>query len=153
MLRRHPLLSVGTFGYLALVAWLTLGPQPLDGDGRGAVLRVIRWLQSRDATAWVTYDGVEFAANVLMFLPIGLMFVLLLGRGRWWAAILLSVALTVLIETVQVFLPERVPDPRDLLSNSIGAVAGVFVALVLTWPKAAAIRRQRRTAAARRVGA
>jgi glycopeptide antibiotics resistance protein len=142
MLLRHPFLSLATFGYLAVVAWITLGPQPLDDEGRGALLRVIRWLQAREATSWVTYDGVEFTANVLMFLPIGLMFVLLLGRRRWWAAILLGVALTVAIESTQLFLHDRVPDARDLLSNSIGATLGVFAALLVTWPKAHALRRR-----------
>lgn len=142
MLRRHPLLSVATFGYLAVVAWVTLGPQPLDDQGRGVLLRVIRLLQGREATDWVTYDGVEFAANVVMFVPLGLMFVLLLGRARWWVAIVLAVLLTAGIEAAQLVLPGRVTDVRDLASNSIGAVVGVFVALVITWPKARRIRRR-----------
>lgn len=145
MLRRHPILSLATFGYLAVVAWITLGPQPLDEEGRGLLLRVIRWLQRHDATDWVTYSGVEFTANVLMFVPLGLMFVLLLGRRLWWIAIVLAVALTVGIEAIQVMLPERVADPRDLASNSIGAVIGVIFALVITWPKAIAIRREARS--------
>ncbi|TQL47380.1 VanZ like protein [Homoserinimonas aerilata] len=141
MLRRHPVLSLATFGYLAVIGWVTLGPQPLDGDGRRFLWTAIRWLQDRAATEWVTYDGVEFTANVLMFVPIGLMLVLLLGRGRWWLAVLLAVVLTVGIETTQLFLRDRVPDARDLVANSIGGFVGVLAALVLTWPKARALRR------------
>lgn len=143
MLLRHPILSLATFGYLILVAYITLGPQPLGDEGRSYLFRVIRWLQAREATEWVTYNGVEFTANVLMFLPIGLMFVLLLGRRNWWLAILLGCALSVAIEGTQMVLPERVPDPRDLASNSIGAVLGVLAALVVTWPKARALRSSR----------
>jgi len=142
MLRRHPILSFATFAYLAVVGWLTLGPQPLDDEGRGLLRRVIGWLQGHEPTAWVTYSGVEFTANVLMFVPVGLFFVLLLGRRRWWLAVVLCVALTIGIETTQLFLVDRIPDPRDLLSNSIGGVVGVFGALIITWPKAHALRRE-----------
>lgn len=141
MLLRHPLLSLATFGYLAVVAWITLGPQPLDTQGRGILLRVIRHLQQYEATAWVTYSGVEFTANVLMFVPLGLMFVLLLGRRRWWLAILVAVAFTVGIETAQLFLRDRIPDVRDLVANASGAVLGVVTALALTHARAREIAR------------
>lgn len=141
MLRRHPALSLATFGYLAVVAWITLGPQPLDGQGRGLLLRVIRRVNGIDGFEWVTYNLVEFTANVLMFVPIGLMLVLLLGRRQWWLAVLLGIALTIGIETTQLFLRDRVADPRDLLANTMGAVAGVFAALIVTWPKAHRMRR------------
>lgn len=140
MLRRHPILSFATFSYLAVVGWVTLGPQPLDDEGRGLLRRVIGWLQRHDATEWVTYSGVEFTANVLMFVPVGLFFVLLLGRRQWWLAAVLCVALTITIETTQLFLADRVPDPRDLMSNSIGGVIGVLGALIITWPKARVLR-------------
>lgn len=143
MLRRHPILSLATFSYLAVVGWLTLGPQPLDDEGRGLLRRVIAWLRRHDATEWVTYSGVEFTANVLMFVPVGLFFVLLLGRRRWWLAVMLGVALTLGIETAQLFLVDRVPDPRDLLANSIGAALGVVGALLITWPGPAQARTAR----------
>ncbi|MCW4386517.1 VanZ family protein [Salinibacterium sp. SYSU T00001] len=143
MLLRHPVLSIATLGYLAVVAWVTLGPQPLDDEGRGILMRIIRRLQGYDATDWITYSGVEFTANVLMFVPIGVFFVLLLGRRGWWAAILLGVGLTVGIETTQLFLHDRVPDVRDLASNSIGTVIGVLAALLVTWPKARRLARGR----------
>lgn len=146
MLLRHPILSLATFAYLGVVAWVTLGPQPLDAAGRSGLHRVIRWLQARDATGWVTYEGVEFTANIIMFLPIGLLFVLLLGRRLWPLTLLLGVALSIGIEAAQVFLPERVPDVRDLVANSMGAVFGVIAALVITWPKAYAIRQQEQAA-------
>lgn len=151
MLRRHPILSLATFGYLAVVGWITLGPQPLDSAGRGQLWRIIGFLQRQELTSWITYDGIEFAANILMFIPIGLMFVLLLGRRRWWLAIALSVIMTFGIEGVQHFLADRVSDPRDLLANSIGGVIGVFVALILTWPKAHQLRREARQRGAARV--
>lgn len=144
--RHHPVLSIVTFAYLGVVAWLTLGPQPLDDRGDGLLRRLLGFLGRRPETDWITYNGIEFAANIAMFVPVGLFFVLLLGRRRWWLAIMLGVLLTCVIEYTQLFLPTRVSDPRDLLSNSIGTVIGVTFALLWTWPAAyrrAADRRRR----------
>lgn len=147
MFRHHPVLTVVTFAYLGVVAWVTLGPQPLDDRGDGLLFRVLALLDRSPLTAWTSYDGVEFTANIAMFVPVGLFFLLLLGRRRWWVAVLLGVLLTAAIETAQRFLPDRVSDPRDLVANSVGGLIGVLGALVITWPAA---RRRRRAAESRR---
>lgn len=132
MLHRHPFLSVVTLAYLALVGWVTLGPQPLDSTNNGWLLRALGFFARHDSTDWITYGRVEFAANIAMFIPIGLFLVLLFGRRLWWLAIVIGVGLTCSIEFTQQFLPSRYPDVRDLVANSAGAVVGVGFALVLT---------------------
>lgn len=144
MFLRHPVLSVATLLYLAVVAWITLGPQPLDAQGSAYLYRIVDELAQHRLTAWVTYSRVEFLANVAMFVPIGVFFLLLLGRGLWPAAIVVGVALTFFIEFVQLFLPTRVPDVRDIVANSAGATLGVIAALVITTPAALRERRARR---------
>lgn len=141
MFRRHPVLTLVTIAYLGVVAWVTLGPQPLDTAGRGTLRRLLNLFGNHDLTSWITYDRVEFAANVLMFLPIGLFFLLLLGRRQWWIAMLLGFGLTLVIELAQNSIADRVSDPRDVLANTIGALIGVIAALVITGPAA---RRQKR---------
>lgn len=149
MFRHHPVLSVVTLMYLGVVAFITLGPQPLDEGTDSLVWRVLRFFARHDATSWLTYATVEFWANVAMFVPVGLFFLLLLGRRRWWLAILLGVGLTFAIEFAQMFLPGRVSDPRDVVANSVGAFIGVVVALVVTWPAAIRRARERRRLQAR----
>jgi glycopeptide antibiotics resistance protein len=56
--------------------------------------------------------------------------------------VLAGVGLTFAIETAQLFLPDRVSDPRDLASNSIGALVGVVTALIVTTPKARQLKRE-----------
>ncbi|MEQ1737189.1 MAG: VanZ family protein [Rhodoglobus sp.] len=141
MFRHHPILTVVTFVYLGVVGWITLGPQPFDEGSDSFVWWLLHLLGRFPLTDWVTYSLLEFWANVAMFVPVGLFFVLLLGRRRWWLAILLGVLLTVAIEFVQMFLPDRVSDPRDILANSVGALVGVVIAVIVTWP--AAVRRAR----------
>jgi glycopeptide antibiotics resistance protein len=141
MFRHHPILTVVTFVYLGVVGWITLGPQPLDDRADSLVWQLLGFFSRYAATDWITYSFLEFWSNVAMFVPVGLFFLLLLGRRRWWLAIALGVLLTLGIEFVQQFLPDRVSDPRDILANSVGAFIGVVAALLVTWP--AAVRRAR----------
>jgi glycopeptide antibiotics resistance protein len=150
MLHRHPVLGLSTLAYLAFVGWVTLGPQPFDDDPNGLIFRSLAFFDRHAATSWITYNGLEFTANIGMFLPIGLFLVLLFGRRLWWLAMSLGFGLTLAIETAQIFLPARVSDPRDILANTCGAVVGVLVGLILTARKARAIRQ---AAAGRPVGA
>ncbi len=131
-MRRQPLLVVTTVVYLAFVGWLTLGPQPLDSNGRGFLHRIIRFISDDNTLDWITFALVEFTANIVLFIPVGVLFTLMLGWRRWWLAGLLGAALTAAIEFAQLFIPNRVTDPRDLLSNSVGAVIGVALVLVTT---------------------
>jgi glycopeptide antibiotics resistance protein len=144
MFRHHPILTVVTFVYLGVVGWITLGPQPLDDRADSLVWRLLAFFSRYASTDWITYSFLEFWSNVAMFVPVGLFFLLLLGRRRWWLAIGLGVMLTLGIEFVQQYLPDRVSDPRDILANSLGALVGVVAALLVTWPAAVRRARERR---------
>ncbi len=144
MFRQHPILTVVTFVYLGIVGWITLGPQPFDDHADSLVWRLLAFFSRHASTDWVTYSLLEFWSNVAMFVPVGLFFLLILGRRRWWLAIALGVLLTIGIEFVQQFLPDRVSDPRDILANSVGAFVGVVAALIVTWPAAVRRARERR---------
>ena len=122
--------AAATVAYLALVAWITLGPAPYDPAAASLLDRALALLQSVPATAWVTFDLVEFTANIALFVPLGVLFLLLFGGRRWWAALALAVALTCAIELAQgAWLPTRVSDPRDVVANSTGAALGTALVL------------------------
>ncbi|CAN5170498.1 hypothetical protein BH09ACT2_BH09ACT2_19420 [soil metagenome] len=143
MFRRHPILSLATVAYLAIVGWITLGPQPINTGNGYWLWRALRFFSNHDSTRWLTYDRVEFLANLAMFVPIGIFFVLLFGRRLWFMSVISGVLLTVAIEFAQRFIPGRVSDVRDLVANSLGTVVGVLVALLLTQAKARRLRTQR----------
>lgn len=108
------------------MASLTLGPQPeVAGGGLEAIAA---WLARFPVSAWATFPVLEFAANVVLFLPAGILWVLWTGGRRWWLAAAAGLALSAGIELTQaVALADRVPDVRDLVANTLGALAGAAV--------------------------
>ncbi len=144
MLHRHPFLSLVTGGYLVFVAWLTLTPQPISAENTDYIYRALDELHSRGYLESLDYNRLEFLANIALFVPIGMFLMLLFGTRLWWLALASCFAMTVFIETAQRSIPGRVPDERDLVANSLGAVLGVLLALLLTLPSALRRRRERR---------
>jgi glycopeptide antibiotics resistance protein len=142
VLHRHPFLSVVTGGYLVFVAWLTLTPQPIGPDQEEFIQRVLDGLHRRGYVQSLDYDRLEFLANIALFVPIGMFLLLLFGAGGWWLAAIGSFGMTAFIEFAQQAIPGRVSDDRDLMANTIGALIGIVVALILTLP--ATLRRRER---------
>ncbi|WP_457316125.1 VanZ family protein [Sinomonas sp. RB5] len=77
---------------------------------------------------------VEAAANVLVFVPLGFLGAQLLPSGRRWLAIVLSCLLSTGIEVVQAaFISTRLGTPRDVLTNTSGALAGYLLFTASRW--------------------
>jgi len=146
---RHPFLSLVTFCYLGFVAWLTLTPDLADRGSYGLLTRVLTRLQGYPELDWLTFDRAEALANVALFVPVGLFFLLLVGTRLWWVAVGLGVAMTAAIETAQQSIPGRVSDERDLVTNTAGTVIGVLIGVLLTLPATLRRRRVRRRVPAR----
>lgn len=142
MFHRHPFLSLVTFAYLGFVGWVTLTPASRAPIPLGLATRILDALHRRGYAEQLTMDRLEFLANVAMFVPVGVFLLLLFGAGGWWLAGISSFVMTSAIETIQRSIPGRVSDPRDVLANTVGALIGIAVALVLTMP--ATLRRRRR---------
>jgi len=140
--RRSIPFAVLTVLYVGVVGLLTLGPTPWRTGPRLAdydVLSPSTWL---DPDTWSRGLTIEFAANVALFVPLGLLLRLALPRATWLGATVLGAAISMVIEVLQV-LGARVSDPRDVVANSIGALAGALIAATV----AAAARLLRRVPA------
>lgn len=81
---------------------------------------------------WVTYTQLESFANVMLFVPFGLLIALLVPTSWWWLVVLGLITVAGGIELGQaLFLPGRVPSLDDVIANSTGGVAGVLIAAVI----------------------
>jgi VanZ family protein len=134
VLHRHPFLSLVTIAYLVFVGWVTLTPGSEAPTSSELVLRVLDRLQGYPHLGWLTYNRAEYLANIALFVPVGLFLLLLFGTRFWWLAVAAALLMTSFIETVQRVIPGRVSDDRDIAANTLGAVIGVLLGLVLTLP-------------------
>ncbi|EYT63834.1 MULTISPECIES: VanZ family protein [Curtobacterium] len=124
MFRRLLLLAL-TAGYAWVIWRMTLTPQVFTSAQNSLVLHAIAWVQQLPHGAWFTYERTEFLANIAMFVPVGMLAALWLPRRWWILGALVAVALSTGIEFAQAtYLPYRVADPRDVLSNGLGGLLG-----------------------------
>ena len=115
---------------VALMA--TMWPTPLDQGYAASIQKLLAVIHRNGIPEWFGYSKLEFSANVLMFVPIGFLLTMLVSARAWWLGLLLGPALSLGIEFTQAaFLSARLATATDVVSNSIGAIVGIFLAVVL----------------------
>jgi len=95
----------------------------------GIVHAITEWLDTTLGVGGFGAGWIEFIANVLMFLPLGLLLALLFRHP--WYGVALALALSVAAELVQFVIPSRQPSLRDILANALGAALGAALAWTL----------------------
>jgi glycopeptide antibiotics resistance protein len=115
-----------------VVLLATMWPTPLDRGFESSIDRLLDVLHRNGIPTWFGYNKLEFSANIGMFVPVGFLIALVLPARAWWVALILSPLLSVAIEASQAaFLTARFATPMDVLANSLGAIVGIFLAVVL----------------------
>jgi len=114
-------------GYTLLVLYASLTPFSGWRDpGENALAFV--------TAPWPRYiTGFDLAINALAYVPLGFLAALVaLPAARPWlaaaAGIVVGLALSFSLELAQAYLPGRVSNNLDLLSNTLGAAAGALLA-------------------------
>jgi hypothetical protein len=127
------------------VVILTLAPQGWVGPLRADF---VLWADDvrLPGVAGAGYPATERLFNAVLFAPLGAALAALVPRRAWLLAPLACAALSVAVEYAQVRIPGRIPDPDDIVWNTIGgAIAAAAVGLV----RAAVARRRQRGRSAR----
>ncbi|MGA7205496.1 MAG: VanZ family protein [Specibacter sp.] len=139
----HRITVTLTILYFVALAALVFWPSPVDRPIDGVLMNVIQWLHSHGLPQWfVGYRKVEFAANIAMFIPFGIILGLRLPRRRWWLAVVLAAALSGAVELAQaLFLPDRVPAWSDIVANTSGALIGALLVVVFRSMRRRAVQR------------
>ena len=122
--------TTAAVGYATVLVLIAFWPTPVDRPAEALLDRVVAWF-ARHGLPFVTYDLIEASANVLLFIPAGLLLVVLMGVRWWWLSILGGMAASVLIELGQnYFLDERYATVDDVYANTIGTVIGTLIGVV-----------------------
>ena len=118
--------------FLAGLALLTLTPERVE-DAMPNLLDVVRGVAHALGAGSLDVTRLEVFANILVFVPIGILAFLLLPRAVWPLALLIGPAMSGAIELAQrLALPHRAATVTDVIANSAGATAGVVVAVLCT---------------------
>jgi len=118
--------------YAIAVLAVTLWPTPVDRGFEPTISRGLALLHRNGLPTWFGYNTLEFGANIVMFVPAGLLVALMLPSRRWWLALLIVPALSIAIELTQaVFLSSRFATVNDVVANSLGAALGIFFFLLV----------------------
>lgn len=118
--------------FLACLAALTLTPSRIE-DSMPNLLDLV--LSAVHRLGWTTLDftRLEVLANVLVFIPVGVLAFLLLPRRVWPLSLFIGPLLSLAIEAAQrVLLPHRAATVTDVIANSAGALTGVAFAVLCT---------------------
>ena len=131
--RRVATWVLGVYGVGVLLVGFT--GSPVDASAHPAILHALDLVHRIGVPAWFGYGALEFSANVVFFVPLGLLVVLRLGARRWWVGALAGLLASGAIETGQaLFLPARFASFDDVLANTSGAVIGACIGVVaLGW--------------------
>ncbi|WP_312180576.1 VanZ family protein [Arthrobacter sp.] len=124
--RLRPWLAAASALYFGALSAIVFAPSPVDRGGAGAALqRFLDLLHTAGIPRWVDYGLVEAAANVVLFVPLGLLVGAWLSPRWTWLAALAGFCLSAGVETGQaLLLPERFATPQDVMANTLGAALG-----------------------------
>lgn len=126
--RRRRLLVAPLVSYLLALSLIAFWPSPVDEGAFGLINRVLRILHRLGVPGWFDYSLIESGANVLLFIPFGILVAAFLPLRRAWLALPIGILASTSIELGQeLFRPERVATPRDVLANALGAAIGTAI--------------------------
>jgi len=142
-LQAMPLARVSSLSYALLIVYISLNPFDFDFD------------TGVDAWAWLGaplprfFTLFDVSVNILAYIPLGFLLVFA-AYPRWRNFVAIGIALTfsaVLafgVETLQTWLPTRIPSQMDWWANVLGGILGGLLAIPLgpQWLSGSALRKR-----------
>jgi glycopeptide antibiotics resistance protein len=99
--------------------------RPVQGEIAGTLL----WLHTHGVPGWINYAFVEAAANVALFIPVGIAATLAFPHRKWWQNAALGLLASACMELGQLlFLSSRFASLLDIITNAAGCAAGTLLA-------------------------
>ena len=117
--------------YLVVLALIVF----LPAREAGRLTGVVGWLALQVGKLGIPVDPayvvLEFTANILLFLPFGLLATVAYPRLRPVLVIAIGFASSVVIELVQLAIPSRYATVSDVIANTVGAAIGCLAAVAM----------------------
>ena len=129
---RKLFIRLALLGYLTVLITASLWPTPVDGGGVVwfVTSKILQFARGVDWLNWLQYNQLEALANVVLYIPLGIFLVALLPRLRFIPLCLIPVVFSIIVEASQRFLlPERYSTLNDVLTNALGGLIGVIIAV------------------------
>ncbi|WP_101847233.1 VanZ family protein [Zhihengliuella sp. ISTPL4] len=123
---------VALVGYLLFVGFTVWLPATVSSKVTGLVGVMAAWVAEAGVAPYQQSAVVlEILANVVLFVPVGLLLPFAWPRLRLWQVTLAGGLLSVVIETVQGLMPSRFPTLSDVIANTTGTFLGAVVVTLL----------------------
>jgi glycopeptide antibiotics resistance protein len=124
--------------YALGLALVGMWPHTVDENVDVIGFPPVRWMiETVGLTPWQGYEVVQFAANIVLFVPFGALVLLIWRRAGVLHAIAAGAAVSAVIELLQHLVrPERFASVQDFWANTLGTAVGAGVVWV--------VRRRRR---------
>ncbi len=114
--------------YLVSLAFVVFLPAREASTVTGFVGVIAGWLSFLGLPQEAAAIGVEFVANIVLFVPFGAFVHLLKPTLNLWPVALLAAVSSGAIEVLQLLIPGRVTAVSDVVANTLGALAGLVIA-------------------------
>lgn len=135
--RRAAALVLGV--YATIVAVPALVPRPLEAGLTPWIRGMLGQMHRAGLPGLFSYDVVEYASHFTLFLPLGILLAVTLGRTLTWLTVLAGLGFGALVELCQtMFALNHSVSWIDLLLNVLGVIVGVAVGWWATAPRGAA---------------
>ncbi|BCW11837.1 hypothetical protein NtRootA4_29000 [Arthrobacter sp. NtRootA4] len=130
---KKPLIwRIALTAYLLGLATVGFWPSPVDRPVQGMLARVIRYLHVNGWPSWFDYHFIEASANVVLFIPFGILAALALPRRASWQQTAIGFTTSMCMEIGQMlFIPARFSSLLDVVTNTVGTVIGVGLVRLL----------------------
>lgn len=126
----HRISLILAVAYLLALACIAFWPTPVDRPVSGTLTQVIGWMHAHGMPWFIGYNKIEFAANIVLFVPLGYVIASAWAR-KWWHIVLIGGSVSCLIELGQaLLLPNRYASALDILANTLGAAIGAGILVV-----------------------
>jgi VanZ family protein len=134
LLDMHRLWCAALVALLVLLAFIGFWPSPVDQPVQGEIAGGLKVLHTRGVSESINYWTVEAAANVGLFVPLGIVASFAFPRKWPWQIAAFGLLVSGCIELgQQLFLHDRFASPVDLVTNTLGAVIGAVLAQTAFW--------------------